>query len=131
VLLSKHLYKQEWESVFIKLQFRIDPMSRPISVSQQVVPPHFTTKLRPWVQQSHAAKHLTTVTWSEHLKILFFSLLMLLRTVAARGEIGREGYEISSLVEHMGLSPWLLKQSSSYQTRNFQLSLLIHRKHSL
>jgi len=28
-------------------------------------------------------------------------------TVAARGEIGREGCEISSLVEHMGLSPWL------------------------
>jgi len=27
--------------------------------------------------------------------------------VAARGEIGREGFEISSLVEHMGLSPWL------------------------
>jgi len=27
--------------------------------------------------------------------------------VAARGEIGREGCEISSLVEHMGLSPWL------------------------
>jgi len=27
--------------------------------------------------------------------------------VAARGEIDREGYEISSLVEHMGLSPWL------------------------
>jgi len=29
------------------------------------------------------------------------------RPVAARGEIGREGYGISSLVEHMGLSPWL------------------------
>jgi len=28
-------------------------------------------------------------------------------SVAARGEIGREGCEISSLVEHMGLSPWL------------------------
>jgi len=27
--------------------------------------------------------------------------------VAARGEIGLEGCEISSLVEHMGLSPWL------------------------
>jgi len=27
--------------------------------------------------------------------------------VAVRGEIGREGCEISSLVEHMGLSPWL------------------------
>ena len=27
--------------------------------------------------------------------------------VAARGEIGREGCEISSLVEHLGLSPWL------------------------
>jgi len=27
--------------------------------------------------------------------------------VAARGEIGREGCEISYLVEHMGLSPWL------------------------
>jgi len=30
-----------------------------------------------------------------------------LLSVAARGEIGREGCEISSLVEHMGLSPWL------------------------
>jgi len=28
-----------------------------------------------------------------------------LRTVAARGEIGREGCEISSVVDHMGLSP--------------------------
>jgi len=27
--------------------------------------------------------------------------------VAARGEIGWEGCEISSQVEHMGLSPWL------------------------
>jgi len=27
--------------------------------------------------------------------------------VAARGEIGPEGCEISSLVEYMGLSPWL------------------------
>jgi len=27
--------------------------------------------------------------------------------VAARGEIGREGREISSLVEHMGLPPCL------------------------
>jgi len=27
--------------------------------------------------------------------------------VAARGEIGREGCEMSSLAEHMGLSPWL------------------------
>jgi len=27
--------------------------------------------------------------------------------VAARGEIGREGCEISSLVEHMELQPWL------------------------
>jgi len=27
--------------------------------------------------------------------------------VAARGEIGRKGCEHSSLVEHMGLSPWL------------------------
>jgi len=27
--------------------------------------------------------------------------------VAARGEIGREGCEISSLVELIGLSPWL------------------------
>ena len=32
----------------------------------------------------------------------------LLAAVAARGEIGREGCEISSLVEHMGLSPWLM-----------------------
>jgi len=31
----------------------------------------------------------------------------LTKAVAARGEIGREGCEISSLVEHMGLSPWL------------------------
>jgi len=31
----------------------------------------------------------------------------LLFAVAARDEIGREGCEISSLVEHMGLSPWL------------------------
>jgi len=30
--------------------------------------------------------------------------------VAARGEIGREGCEISFLVEHMGLLPWLLLQ---------------------
>jgi len=29
------------------------------------------------------------------------------QAVAARGEIGREGCEISSLVEHMGLSPCL------------------------
>jgi len=29
-------------------------------------------------------------------------------TVAARGEIGREGCEISSLDEHMGLSPCFL-----------------------
>jgi len=27
--------------------------------------------------------------------------------VATRGEIGREGWEISSLVEHMGLLSWL------------------------
>jgi len=29
------------------------------------------------------------------------------KAVAARGEIGREGCEISSLDEHVGLSPWL------------------------
>jgi len=29
------------------------------------------------------------------------------QTVAARGEIGREGCEISSLLEYMGLLPWL------------------------
>jgi len=32
---------------------------------------------------------------------------IILLAVAARGEIGREGCEISSLVEHMGLSPWV------------------------
>jgi len=35
------------------------------------------------------------------------SAIQSLPSVAARGEIGREGCEISSLVEHMGLSPWL------------------------
>jgi len=30
-----------------------------------------------------------------------------LGSVAARGEIGLEGCEISSLVEYMGFSPWL------------------------
>jgi len=32
---------------------------------------------------------------------------MLLQAVAARGENGQEGCEISYLVEHVGLSPWL------------------------
>jgi len=32
---------------------------------------------------------------------------ILLSTVSDRGEIGREVCEISPLVEHMGLSPWL------------------------
>jgi len=36
-----------------------------------------------------------------------FTCLHNLSLVAARGAIGREGCEISSLVEHMGLSPWL------------------------
>ena len=35
------------------------------------------------------------------------SLAKHLFSVAARGEIGPEGCEISSLAEHMGLSPWL------------------------
>jgi len=34
-------------------------------------------------------------------------MIMTVRAVAAGGEIGREGREISSLVEYMGLSPWL------------------------
>ena len=38
--------KQDWELVFIKLHFCIDPMT--ILLSFQAVPPHFTTKLRPW-----------------------------------------------------------------------------------
>jgi len=36
-----------------------------------------------------------------------FGYLLWSTAVAARGEIGREGCEILSLVEHMGLSPWL------------------------
>jgi len=37
--------ESDWEPVFIKLHFCIDPMT--ILVSHQAVPPHFTTKLRP------------------------------------------------------------------------------------
>jgi len=41
----------------------------------------------------------------EHAK--WFPHCEYLLPVAARGEIGREGCEISPLVEHMGLSPWV------------------------
>ena len=61
--------------------------------------------------------------------------------MAARGENGREGCEISSLVEHTGLSPcpWLFMMAfpvtpaspKLIKQGNFQLSSLIHRKHTL
>jgi len=50
--------------------------------------------------QSRRTYHRTTKA-SRHFKHGSYA------AVAARGEIGREGCEISSLVEHMGLSPWL------------------------
>jgi len=37
--------KQDWDSVFTKLHFRISPTT--ILVLHQAVPPHDTTKLRP------------------------------------------------------------------------------------
>jgi len=46
VLLSKHLQKQDWEYVFIKLHFCIDLMI----VLVQAVPSHFISKLCPWLQ---------------------------------------------------------------------------------
>ena len=45
LLLSKHLYKHDWESVYTKRHFCINPMA--ILVSHQALPPHFTTKLHP------------------------------------------------------------------------------------
>jgi len=38
------------------------------------------------------------------------------KPVAARGENDWEGCEISSLVEHMGLSPWLFGGVSSHSS---------------
>jgi len=43
--------------------------------------------------------------------------------VAARGEIGREGCEISSLVEHMGLLPWLFYNIVAFPVTPAVLSL--------
>ena len=40
--------KQDWESVFTTLHFRIGLMAALVSL-HQAVPPHFTTKLRPWL----------------------------------------------------------------------------------
>jgi len=39
--------RQDWEPVFIKLYFWMDLMT--ILISHQAVPPHFTTKLRPYL----------------------------------------------------------------------------------
>jgi len=44
-LALKHLYKQDWKSVFIKLLHRPDDF---IDFTLNC-PPHFTTKLRPWI----------------------------------------------------------------------------------
>jgi len=45
-------------------------------------------------------------------------------SVAARGEIGREGCEISSLVEHMGLSPWLFLWYSGVSSHSSSPNLI-------
>jgi len=53
---------------------------------------------------SHDISVVNTYLSSWRLRIW---LRRLCAPVAARGEIGRKGCEISSLVEHTGLSPWL------------------------
>jgi len=45
-MLSKHLQKQDWESVYIKRHICIDPMT--YWFHTKLSPSHFTTKLRPW-----------------------------------------------------------------------------------
>jgi len=65
------------------------------------------------IEFAHPGKVFADASASDlnFLKFLAFCRHVLvvsyLQTVAARGEVGREGCEISSLVEHMGLSPWL------------------------
>jgi len=44
---------------------------------------------------------------------------------AARGENDWEGCEISSLVEHMGLSPWLFSDVSSQSSSPNLIKLVI------
>jgi len=61
VALKIPLKKQDWEFVFTKLHFRIGPMTT--LVLHQAAPPHFTTKLRPWLHGvvdglDHEGKHV-------------------------------------------------------------------------
>jgi len=44
--------------------------------------------------------------------------------MAARGEIGREGCEYSSLVEHMELSPWLFLLYSAISSHSSSPNLI-------
>jgi len=45
--------------------------------------------------------------------------------VVARGENDQEGCEISSLVEHIGLSPWLFSGVSSHSSSPNLIKLVI------
>jgi len=58
-------------------------------------------------QQTLSYTTTTSIRWSGDFYLAKKLKSILLKAVAACGEIGREGCEISSLVEHMGLSPWL------------------------
>ena len=78
---------------------------------------------------------------SDYIQYLFTpSLITEIVLVAARGENGRESCEISSLVEHTGLSlcPWLFIMAFlvtpavlNLSNWKFSVVLLIHRKYSL
>jgi len=54
----KHLWKQDWESVFIKLHFNIDPMTIWVMGFTPSWLPHFTRKLRPILVSIGATRSL-------------------------------------------------------------------------
>jgi len=66
----------------------------------------------------------TTVLLS-HLRNNYAFIVGYCCSVAARGENDWEGCEISSLVEHIGLSPWLFSGVSSHSGSPNPIKLII------
>jgi len=81
-MLSKHLYKQDWESVFKKLHFCIDLMT--ILVSHQAAPPTFCNKIAPVYTKRCAWTlcRLRTVCKEDKFQVLNFNKMKIARRAA-------------------------------------------------
>jgi len=76
------------------------------ALQQQQISHNVLQKHWIWTKYRFQSNPKTNYTLAHNFKASKSKLLLWSHAVAARGEIGREGCEISSLVEHMGLSSW-------------------------